>query len=147
MASVSTEFRAAIDFLLLVHGHGCEDFEGMCCVNLSDHSQSIHNQLADLRKNLNAIQVESGLTDWLKHLGISGWLADLVRQVITMFIMVVVVLLIFSCALQCIKKLTAKMMQGIWMAQKQKGGSVGYLENHGHVLSPPDTLSLTLDSL
>ncbi|KFR15496.1 hypothetical protein N306_06014, partial [Opisthocomus hoazin] len=59
---------AAIDFLLLVHGHGCEDFEGMCCVNLSDHSQSIHNQLADLRKNLNAIQVESGLTDWLKHL-------------------------------------------------------------------------------
>jgi len=25
--------------------------------------------------------------------------------------------------------------------------SVGYLENHGHVVSPPDTLSLTLDSL
>ncbi|KFR12813.1 hypothetical protein N306_12655, partial [Opisthocomus hoazin] len=59
---------AAIDFLLLVHGHGCEDFEGKCYVNLSDHSQFIHKQLADLRKNLNAIQVESGLTDWLRHL-------------------------------------------------------------------------------
>ncbi|KFR15233.1 hypothetical protein N306_02948, partial [Opisthocomus hoazin] len=52
-------------FLLLAHGYGCEDFEGMCCVNLSDHSQSIHRQLADLRKNLNVIQVESGLMDWL----------------------------------------------------------------------------------
>ena len=87
-------------------------------MNLTDHSQSIHKQLADLRKNLNAIQVESGLTNWLKHLEISGWLANLVRQGITMFIMVVVMLLIFSCALQCIKKLMAKMMQGIWMAQK-----------------------------
>jgi len=115
----------------------------MCCVNLSDHLQYIHKQLADLRKNLHAIQVESGLTDWLKHLGISGWLADLVRQGITMFIMVVVMLLIFSCALQCIKKLMAKMLQGIWMAQKKRGICWG---NHGHVMSPPDTLSLILDS-
>jgi len=37
--------RAAIDFLLLAQGHGCEDFEGMCCMNLSDHSKSIHKQL------------------------------------------------------------------------------------------------------
>ncbi|KFR08393.1 hypothetical protein N306_00090, partial [Opisthocomus hoazin] len=57
-----------IFFLLLAHGYGCEDFGRMCCVNLTDHSQSIHEQLADLRKNLNPIQVESGLTDWLKHL-------------------------------------------------------------------------------
>ena len=28
--------RAAFDFLLLAEGHGCEDFEGMCCMNLSD---------------------------------------------------------------------------------------------------------------
>ncbi|KFR09810.1 hypothetical protein N306_03124, partial [Opisthocomus hoazin] len=48
---------SAIDFLLLAHGYGCEDFEGMCCVNPSGHLQSIHKQLADLRKNLNAIQV------------------------------------------------------------------------------------------
>jgi len=61
--------------------------------------------------------------------------------------MIVVMLLIFSCALQCIKKLMARMMQGIWMAQKQKEGFVGYLENHGHEVNPPDTLSLTLDSL
>lgn len=37
--------RAAIDFLLLAQGHGCEDFEGMCRMSLSDHSHSIHKQL------------------------------------------------------------------------------------------------------
>ncbi|KFV58570.1 hypothetical protein N341_06447, partial [Tyto alba] len=33
---------AAIDFLLLAQGHGCKDFEGICCMNLSDHSASVH---------------------------------------------------------------------------------------------------------
>ncbi|KFV92116.1 hypothetical protein N327_07115, partial [Fulmarus glacialis] len=59
---------AAIDFLLLAHGHGCEDFEGMCCMNLSDHSQSIHKHLADLRNNMKVLRVEHGLGDWLVSL-------------------------------------------------------------------------------
>ncbi|KFZ62520.1 hypothetical protein N338_00658, partial [Podiceps cristatus] len=40
---------AAIDFLLLAYGHGCEDFEGMCCMNLSDHSESVHKSIQDLQ--------------------------------------------------------------------------------------------------
>ncbi|KFO69276.1 hypothetical protein N303_10072, partial [Cuculus canorus] len=40
---------AAIDFLLLAQGHGCEDFEGLCCMNLSDHSKSIFKQLQELK--------------------------------------------------------------------------------------------------
>ncbi|KFP02344.1 hypothetical protein N300_01171, partial [Calypte anna] len=39
---------AAIDFFLLAHGHGCEDFDGMCCMNLSDHSRSIHKEIQQL---------------------------------------------------------------------------------------------------
>ncbi|KFO61019.1 hypothetical protein N302_03672, partial [Corvus brachyrhynchos] len=35
-------------FLLLAQGHGCEDFEGMCCMNLSDPSRSIHRQINEL---------------------------------------------------------------------------------------------------
>ncbi|KFQ28120.1 hypothetical protein N332_05924, partial [Mesitornis unicolor] len=35
---------AAIDFLLLAQGHGCEDFEGTH-MNLSDHSESIHKSI------------------------------------------------------------------------------------------------------
>ncbi|KFV39418.1 hypothetical protein N341_02981, partial [Tyto alba] len=40
---------ATIDFLLLAQGHGCEDFEGMCCMNLSDHSESIHQSIQQLK--------------------------------------------------------------------------------------------------
>ncbi|KFQ39126.1 hypothetical protein N332_11445, partial [Mesitornis unicolor] len=36
---------AAIDFLLLAHGHGCEDFDGLCCMNLTDHSEPIHKKV------------------------------------------------------------------------------------------------------
>ncbi|KFW96667.1 hypothetical protein N336_00560, partial [Phalacrocorax carbo] len=36
---------AAIDFLLLAQGHGCQDFDQLCCMNLSDHSESIHKSI------------------------------------------------------------------------------------------------------
>ncbi|KFP34390.1 hypothetical protein N325_05985, partial [Colius striatus] len=39
---------AAIDFLLLAHGHGCEHFVGMCCMDLSNHSKAIHQQIQQL---------------------------------------------------------------------------------------------------
>ncbi|KFP75313.1 hypothetical protein N310_07734, partial [Acanthisitta chloris] len=40
---------ATIDFLLLAaHGCGCEDFERVCCMNLSDHSKSILQHLQEL---------------------------------------------------------------------------------------------------
>ncbi|KFV00189.1 hypothetical protein N340_01778, partial [Tauraco erythrolophus] len=47
----------AIDFLL-AQGHGCTDFEGMCCMDLSDHSQSIHKQLANLQSNMHHITTQ-----------------------------------------------------------------------------------------
>ncbi|KFV00457.1 hypothetical protein N340_12141, partial [Tauraco erythrolophus] len=40
---------AAIDFLLLMHGHGCEILEGMCCMNLSHHSESVHETIQKLK--------------------------------------------------------------------------------------------------
>ncbi|KFP35435.1 hypothetical protein N324_07281, partial [Chlamydotis macqueenii] len=39
----------AIDFLLLAQGHGCQDFEGMCCMNLSDDLGSIHASIDQLK--------------------------------------------------------------------------------------------------
>ncbi|KFQ13857.1 hypothetical protein N330_00898, partial [Leptosomus discolor] len=39
---------AGIDFLLLAHGHGCQDFDRTCCMNLTDHSQSIHKSIQQL---------------------------------------------------------------------------------------------------
>ncbi|KFO58460.1 hypothetical protein N302_08839, partial [Corvus brachyrhynchos] len=60
---------AAIDFLLLAHGHGCEDFQGMCCMDLSDHSVSIHKRLSDLQRGLcNLWETGDPIGDWLKGL-------------------------------------------------------------------------------
>ncbi|KFV63983.1 hypothetical protein N307_00272, partial [Dryobates pubescens] len=41
---------AAIDFFLLAQGHGCQEFEGLCCMNLSDHSVSIHKHIQKLEQ-------------------------------------------------------------------------------------------------
>ncbi|KFO70675.1 hypothetical protein N303_05843, partial [Cuculus canorus] len=43
---------AAIDFLLLAQGQECEEFEGTCCMNLSDYSTSIHAKIKELRQGL-----------------------------------------------------------------------------------------------
>ncbi|KFW83356.1 hypothetical protein N305_04085, partial [Manacus vitellinus] len=38
---------ATTDFLLLMHGHECQEFEGMCCLNFSDHSQSVFKSIKE----------------------------------------------------------------------------------------------------
>ncbi|KGL89682.1 hypothetical protein N301_15750, partial [Charadrius vociferus] len=40
---------AAIDYLLLRHNHGCEEFKGMCCFNLSDNSQLVEKKIQHLK--------------------------------------------------------------------------------------------------
>ncbi|KFP75536.1 hypothetical protein N310_11866, partial [Acanthisitta chloris] len=56
-----------IVFLLLAQGHGCEDFEGMCCMNLSDHSESIYASIQKLRENVNCLRLDDS-SDWLDTL-------------------------------------------------------------------------------
>ncbi|KFV45960.1 hypothetical protein N341_07717, partial [Tyto alba] len=58
---------AVTDFLLLAQGHGCEDFEGMCCMNLSDHSGSIHKSIQLLKDGVKKLQINDGW-DWLNRL-------------------------------------------------------------------------------
>ncbi|KFQ68863.1 hypothetical protein N335_00017, partial [Phaethon lepturus] len=60
---------AAIDFLLLAQVHGCQDLGGMCCMNLSDHSESIHRSITQLKDNVNKLTItDSGLSSWLNKL-------------------------------------------------------------------------------
>ncbi|KFO65804.1 hypothetical protein N302_06379, partial [Corvus brachyrhynchos] len=58
---------AAIDFLLLAHGHGCDEFEGLCCMNSSDHSLSIHANIQALQDNVTKLRVVSD-NDWLGNI-------------------------------------------------------------------------------
>ncbi|KFO83154.1 hypothetical protein N320_10929, partial [Buceros rhinoceros silvestris] len=58
---------AATDSLLLAQGRGCEDSEGLCCMNLPDHSTSIHKSTQVLRDRVKKLQVDGGW-NWLEHL-------------------------------------------------------------------------------
>ncbi|KFO57494.1 hypothetical protein N302_14885, partial [Corvus brachyrhynchos] len=46
---------AAIDFLLLAQGHGCKEFDGVCCMNLSDHSKSVFVNIKELQIGLSKL--------------------------------------------------------------------------------------------
>ncbi|KGL89334.1 hypothetical protein N301_13910, partial [Charadrius vociferus] len=54
-------------FLLLAQEHGCKDLEGICCMNLSDLSESIHETIQLLKDGVKNLQVDDGW-DWLNNL-------------------------------------------------------------------------------
>ncbi|KFP39313.1 hypothetical protein N324_09024, partial [Chlamydotis macqueenii] len=41
---------SVVDFLLLAQNHGCQDFDGLSCMNLSDYSESIHKVFKTCKK-------------------------------------------------------------------------------------------------
>ncbi|XP_055576999.1 uncharacterized protein LOC129736823 [Falco cherrug] len=125
--------RAAIDFLLLANGHGCQDFEGMCCLNLSDHSQSIHRQLEELRNRMHHVKEgSSGIDSWFASLGINGWLRDLLKQGLSVLLLIGLLLLLLPCILSCIRKLFERVTQS-FLVQKEKGGIVAeWMRENGH---------------
>ncbi|NXA55400.1 ENV1 protein, partial [Nothocercus julius] len=94
--------RAAIDFLLLAQGHGCQDFAGMCCMNLSDHTYSIHKSLTLLKQHVSKIQQQQGLLDgWFEKLfgGLPGWLTGLMKEGLRLLFYIIILVLIGSCVL------------------------------------------------
>lgn len=122
--------RAAIDFLLLAQGHGCEEFEGMCCMNLSDHSVSIHTKIKELRNGLNKLKEEEGLglDEWLKGLGLGPWLRNVVIYVIGLLEVILFILLLLPCVLNCIQGMIQRAIDKTWkthlLVQKENGGNV-----------------------
>lgn len=49
--------RTAINFLLLTHRHKCKDFDKMYCINLSNHSQSIHASIKPLQNKVTKLKI------------------------------------------------------------------------------------------
>ncbi|KGL98603.1 hypothetical protein N301_00808, partial [Charadrius vociferus] len=58
---------AAIDFLLLAQGYRCDNFEGTCCINLSDQSESVHKSIQMLKEGFKKLQVDNE-SNWLNNL-------------------------------------------------------------------------------
>lgn len=84
--------RATIDFLLLAHGHGCGDSEGLCCMNLSDHSEFISCSISLLKEGVGKLQIEQA-NDWLTHL-FKGWnLSTYALSLIKMGLLILLILI------------------------------------------------------
>lgn len=131
--------RAAIDFLLLAHGHGCDDFNGMCCMNLSRHSKSIHAHIAELTSLTNQLKEYSrwGLEDWLKSLGFGPWITSLLKMGLLVLFVIFVLLLILPCLCSCLQNMItgtiSRITKQVFVAAKEKGGIVeDFLESGGH---------------
>lgn len=96
--------RAAINFLLLAQGHGCEDVEGMCCFNLSDHSVSIHKALQAMKEHTEKIQMnDDPIGDWFKRTfgNIGEWLAQGVKTLAFALLVIIFIAAIIPCIIRC----------------------------------------------
>ncbi|XP_053912839.1 uncharacterized protein LOC128850989 [Cuculus canorus] len=128
--------RAAIDFLLLAQGHGCEEFEGMCCMNLTDHSTSIHAKLRKLQQGLHQLKQEDGrgIDTWLQSMfgPLSPWLLSVIKEILRGAGLVLLVIIAFKISYHCIMQSLAKNHTAL-LVQKEKGGNVGkWLNEEGH---------------
>nr|ADN85628.1 envelope polyprotein [Avian leukosis virus] len=108
--------RAAIDFLLLAHGHGCEDVAGMCCFNLSDHSESIQKKFQLMKEHVNKIGVDSDpIGSWLRGLfgGIGEWAVHLLKGLLLGLVVILSLVVCLPCLLQFVSSSTRKMIDNL----------------------------------
>ncbi|XP_063249639.1 uncharacterized protein LOC134548676 [Prinia subflava] len=95
--------RAAIDYLLLLHGHECQEFEGLCCMNLSSKAPNIHAALRSMNNMIGQVKQES--EDWIKELfkgwGFTGWWTSVVKTILLLFVILFLVTIAFGI-LRCL---------------------------------------------
>lgn len=129
--------RAAIDFLLLAQGHGCEDFEGMCCFNLSDHGQSIHDQLKWLKVHTQKVTIEN---DWFEDIfrrlfgNIGGWFMGLIREGLRILLIIILIIIAAKIIFSCLTRKLEQLSEKVFLIQNKNGGIVEeWLERRGHL--------------
>ncbi|XP_053789924.1 uncharacterized protein LOC128783294 isoform X1 [Vidua chalybeata] len=130
--------RAAIDFLLLAHGHGCEDFEGMCCFNLASKSTSIQANIQRIREQVDDLKTETSTVDPVNKLlsqwSVPGWVAIILRGLFWIFL----IMFIISLALFLFRRMLLKMLGSAYLINKN-GGDVGGGVGEGSLGLPWET--------
>ncbi|RMC14823.1 hypothetical protein DUI87_06999 [Hirundo rustica rustica] len=90
--------RAAIDYLLLLHGHRCEEFEGLCCFNLTSRAEDVHAAIQKMKEMVGSLKRET--EDWLGGLfanwGISGWVSSIIKTVLLCLFVLLLIVLAFG---------------------------------------------------
>jgi len=92
----------------------------MCCMNLSDHSKSIHKQLQWLEQQANQIQQNQGFFDgFLTSLfgNLPAWLNSLIIEILRICIVLLAVGIIICIFFSCLKKALSKMTKCGGMAR------------------------------
>ncbi|XP_053798685.1 uncharacterized protein LOC128788017 [Vidua chalybeata] len=116
--------RAAIDFLLLAHGHSCEDFEGMCCFNLTSKSTSIQANIQRIQALVKDLKTETRAVDAVNKTfsqwGVPGWAVPIIKGLIW----VLIIIFLISVALTIFKKMLTRNLGNVFLIN-QKGGVVG----------------------
>lgn len=97
---------SAIDYLLLLHQHHCEEFEGLCFFNLSSRAADIHQAISKIKDMVREIKRETG--DWLgslfKNWGLSGWVRSIVKTGL-LILLIIMILIAFRLIRRMIYRL------------------------------------------
>ncbi|RMC21566.1 hypothetical protein DUI87_02433 [Hirundo rustica rustica] len=100
---------AAIDYLLLLHGHRCEEFEGLCCFNLTSRAEDVHATIQKMKEMVGNIKRET--EDWLGGLftnwGISGWVSSILKTVLLCLFILSLIILAFGLLKRMLYKLVS----------------------------------------
>ncbi|XP_066402870.1 uncharacterized protein [Molothrus aeneus] len=103
--------RAAIDFLLLLHNHRCEEFEGLCCMNLSSRAEDARVAIDKMHGLISNIKQQTA--DWLGDLfsgwGLSGWVASVLKSVVYVCFTLIVILISGAILWGCVQRLIFKL--------------------------------------
>jgi len=89
-----------IDYLLLRHNYGCEDFKGTCCFNLCDNSHLVEKTVRGLKDSASKFSERQG-TDFL-------WLTSLLpnlnwlKQLFLINFLIMLILVLSCCTIQCL---------------------------------------------
>lgn len=83
-----------MDFLLLTHDHGWEEFEGLCYFNLSSESENIHASIRKMKTLIGNIkqETEEWMNNIFKNWTLSGWEGSIVKSIV--FFLVLFLILI-----------------------------------------------------
>ncbi|TRZ21701.1 hypothetical protein HGM15179_005370 [Zosterops borbonicus] len=95
--------RAAIDYLLLLNQHSCEEFEGLCCFNLSSKAENVKKSIQQLRGMVDSIKQETG--DWFDNIFKGVGLSNIASSWVKTGLLVLFIILIVAIATGLVKNL------------------------------------------
>ncbi|XP_027665646.2 uncharacterized protein LOC119149839 [Falco rusticolus] len=119
--------RATIDFLLLAQGHCCQDFDGLCCMNMSDHSESIHKSIENLQEGVQKLEQSDGFNifgNLFGRLDLTAWIKSSLQIGVGCLFIFICFLICIPRVLKCVQTLTDRALIQAFFIYKE-GGDVG----------------------